>query len=70
MRKCHSSIVIKTINARAGLVSKLFHNKNLGYCAKEIVHTEFRKMLQVLAKNQSRIYNKVAAGNSEGIDVE
>ena len=50
MRKCHSAIVRKTINARSGLVFELFHEKYLGHYSKKGVQTELQKELQILMK--------------------
>ena len=48
--RCHFNIVKKTLNARAGVVFKLFHDKFIGHYSK-MVNMAFRTTLQASAKS-------------------
>ena len=49
--KCHKEIVMKCMRARAKTVFSLFHERYLGHYSKRL-NVEFRKTLQVSAKNK------------------
>ena len=49
LRKCHSEILNKTINARAGTIFKQFHDLFIGHYSKTL-NVEFRKYLQCASK--------------------
>ena len=49
LRKCHSELLNKTINARAGTIFKQFHDLFIGHYSKTL-NVEFRKYLQCASK--------------------
>ena len=61
VRKCHSALIRKVINARSGLTFLLFYEKYLGHYSKKGVQTEFRKELQVLMKKSKSVDTNVKA---------
>ena len=65
MRKCHSALVRKVINARLGLTFLLFYEKYLGHYSKKGVQTEFRKELQVLMKHSKSEHININVGQDE-----
>ena len=51
--RCHKEIVMKCIKSRAKTVFSFFHDRYLGHYSKRL-NVEFRKSLQVTAKNSKQ----------------